>query len=166
MLAAALKQLQEGVIVVERCKDFDFRMVYVNQGLLNCLKMTTDDWIGKPLSVFFGVKFNMNIVRALENARVYSADTVMICSDGEEKVTNWTLSPFALSDQKIEYIVITVRDVTLLRCMEENLRESQKIEAVGRLASGIAHDFNNLLAIINGCSDLALSQTTDVKFID
>lgn len=166
MLAAALKQLQEGVIVVERCKDFDFRMVYVNQGLLNCLKMTIDDWIGKPLSVFFGVKFNMNIVRALEHARVYSADTVMICSDGEEKVTNWTLSPFALSDQKIEYIVITVRDVTLLRCMEENLRESQKIEAVGRLASGIAHDFNNLLAIINGCSDLALSQTTDAKFID
>ena len=52
-----------------------------------------------------------------------------------------------------------VEDITERRVLEEQLRQSQKMEAVGRLARGIAHDFNNVLAAILGCAGLMQLRT-------
>jgi len=166
-LAKAVEQAAEDIVVT----DASGKILYVNPAFETITGYSQEQVIGcNPRFLKSGkhdAAFYQKMWSVLSRGGVWSGHIINKKKNGTLFEQESTISPIRDSAGKITNYVGVRRDVTREVALEAQLRQSQKMEAIGKLAGGIAHDFNNLLTAIRGNASLLLlnnqSQSAEIS---
>jgi PAS domain S-box-containing protein len=148
-LGAAVEQASEAVIMA----DPEGRILYVNAAFEKIRRLGKDEAPGRDyFGLVGGDQRSAEIRSAVSRGEAWNG-RVVLARQGERPVT---LEVAATPIPEPPGILITERDITGEVLLQEQVRQAQKLEALGTLAGGVAHDFNNILGAIIINTELAL----------
>ncbi|QVL32981.1 PAS domain-containing protein [Telmatocola sphagniphila] len=151
--------LVQGIIITDPLQK-DNPIVYVNPSFVRQTGYGGEEVLGRNCRFLQGPKTSPVALNELRSAvRTRTSCMVEILNYRKDGSTFWnalTINPIFDNNGQLIYFLGVQTEITNLKNVEEKLRQSQKMEAVGRLAGGVAHDFNNLLTIIAGYGEILL----------
>ncbi|MFA7166696.1 MAG: PAS domain S-box protein, partial [Desulfoplanes sp.] len=157
-LLEAIRQAAESILIT----DSKGTMEYVNPAFEKITGYSSEETIGQTPHILMSGQhddaFYKNLWSVLLRGEIWRGRFINKKKDGTFYTEEATISPVKNSDGHIVNYVAVKRDITNEMKLEEQLRQSQKMESLGQLVGGVAHGFNNLIQVINGQAEMAQMQ--------
>jgi PAS domain S-box-containing protein len=155
-LVTAVEQSAETILIT----DASGTILYTNPAFENTSGYTREEALGQNPRILKSGKHDAEFYRrlwtVLGRGDVWAGRLINKKKDGTLYEEDATISPVRDAEGKVVNYVAVKRDITHESELEAQLRQAQKMEAVGQLAGGVAHDFNNMLAVIRLNAELLL----------
>ncbi len=160
-LSQAVEQAGESVMLTNHKGEIE----YVNPAFTEITGYSADEALGKTISLLksgeHSEAFYEEMWRTISAGGIWRHKVVNRRKDGQKYTALQTVSPIRDEHGNITHFVDIQQDITTQQTLQEQLRQSQKMEALGTLVGGIAHDFNNMLAGMTGNLYLARNRCKD-----
>jgi PAS domain S-box-containing protein len=159
----AQEELEESEALLRQLTEASFDAIFLsedglvteaNRGFADLLGTTPGEVIGRPVAEFVAEESLETLRQGLREGAYGTHELVGRRKDGQKRFLEATFRTHVTQGRTRS--LTALRDLTEKRALQAQFYQSQKMEAVGRLAGGVAHDFNNLLTVITSYTDLVL----------